>query len=79
MKILALNASHRGERGITARLLSRLGEGAQQAGAGFETLSLARQPGSHPRAVFWSAQTPALGAAARGAGAERPVVLGVKE
>jgi len=38
MKLLALNASHRGERGINARLLARLGEGAQQAGAGFETL-----------------------------------------
>jgi NAD(P)H-dependent FMN reductase len=42
MKLLALNASHRGEKGITARLLARLGEGAQQAGAGFETLTLAR-------------------------------------
>jgi len=61
MKLLAINASHRGERGITAQLLSRLGEGARQAGAGFETLTLARQPGSHPRAVLWAAQTPALG------------------
>jgi multimeric flavodoxin WrbA len=61
MKLLAINASHRGERGITARLLVRLSEGAQQAGAEFETLTLARQPGSHPRAIFWSAQIPALG------------------
>jgi multimeric flavodoxin WrbA len=79
MKLLALNASHRGERGITARLLARLGEGAQQAGAGFETLTLARQPRSHPRAVLGAAQTPAVGAAARGAGAERPIFLGVNE
>ena len=41
MKLLALNASHRGERGITARLLSLLGEGALRAGPGFETLTLA--------------------------------------
>jgi NAD(P)H-dependent FMN reductase len=42
MKLLALNASHRGEKGITALLLSRLGEGALQAGAEFKTLTLAR-------------------------------------
>jgi NAD(P)H-dependent FMN reductase len=42
MKLLGINASHRGERGITARLLARLGEGALQAGAEFETLALAR-------------------------------------
>ena len=42
MNLLALNASHRGQRGITARLVAFLSEGGQQAGAGVETLSLAR-------------------------------------
>jgi len=78
MKRLALNASRCGERDITARLLARLGEGAQQAAPGSRR-SHRRASQSHPCTVLWAAQTPALGVAARGAGVERSVFWGVKE
>ncbi len=42
MKILALNASHRGEKGVTAFLLHQLQQGALEAGATWETATLAR-------------------------------------
>jgi len=43
MKILALNGSHRGEKGCTQWLLDKLAEGARLAGADFETVALAQQ------------------------------------
>jgi multimeric flavodoxin WrbA len=42
MKILAINASHRGDQGYTRYLLDLLGEGAVAEGAGFEVVTLAR-------------------------------------
>lgn len=41
MKILALNASYRGDNGHTRVLLDHLGEGARAAGAEFEVVTLA--------------------------------------
>lgn len=43
MKILALNASHRGRRGLTQILLERMSEGAHEGGAEFETIVLAER------------------------------------
>lgn len=43
MRILALNGSHRGEAGCTQWLLDKLAEGATEAGAEFETVTLAKQ------------------------------------
>jgi multimeric flavodoxin WrbA len=42
MKIVAINASHRGEKGITASLLDRLSLGAMEAGGEVTTVTLAR-------------------------------------
>jgi multimeric flavodoxin WrbA len=42
MKLLALNASHRGDQGYTHRLIEHLFQGARAAGAQTETLTLAR-------------------------------------
>ncbi len=42
MKILAINASHRGDRGQTRFFLNLLGRGASEAGAQYEVVSLAR-------------------------------------
>ncbi len=42
MKLLALNASHRGDQGFTQRLLTYLLKGAQAGGAQTESLTLAR-------------------------------------
>jgi multimeric flavodoxin WrbA len=42
MKILAINASHRGDKGYTRYLLDLLGEGAMEAGAAYEVVTLAR-------------------------------------
>jgi NAD(P)H-dependent FMN reductase len=42
MKLLALNASHRGDQGYTHLLLTHLLQGARAAGAQTETLTLAR-------------------------------------
>lgn len=43
MKILALNGSHRGRRGITQALLDRMERGAREGGAAFETVILAEK------------------------------------
>jgi len=42
MKILALNASHRSENGLTAFFLRQIQQGALESGAEWETLTLAR-------------------------------------
>jgi putative NADPH-quinone reductase len=42
MKILAINASHRGDNGHTRVLLGLLGEGINQTGAEYEIVTLAR-------------------------------------
>ncbi len=42
MRIVAINASHRGSQGLTAFFLSHLQAGASTAGASWETLTLAR-------------------------------------
>lgn len=43
VKILALNGSHRGEKGCTQWLLDRIAEGARESGADFETVVLANK------------------------------------
>lgn len=43
MKILALNGSHRGDKGCTQMLLDKIAEGAMEAGAEFETVLLAEK------------------------------------
>ena len=42
MRIVAINASHRGEKGFTQFLLNKMAKGATQEGALFETVVLAR-------------------------------------
>ena len=43
MRIVAINASHRGEKGFTQFLLDKMARGATREGASFETVVLARQ------------------------------------
>jgi multimeric flavodoxin WrbA len=43
MKILALNGSHRGRRGLTQALLDLMAEGAREGGAEFETIVLSER------------------------------------
>jgi multimeric flavodoxin WrbA len=43
MKILALNGSHRGRRGLTQVLLGLMAEGAREGGAEFETIALSEK------------------------------------
>jgi len=43
MKILAINGSHRGDKGSTQYLIDLLAEGARSEGADFETVVLARK------------------------------------
>jgi NAD(P)H-dependent FMN reductase len=43
MKILALNGSHRGRRGLTQTLLGLMAEGAREGGADFETIVLSEK------------------------------------
>lgn len=42
MRVLAINGSARGAKGVTAQLLEALGQGLAQAGAGLKTMELAR-------------------------------------
>jgi multimeric flavodoxin WrbA len=42
MRIVAINASHRGEKGFTQFLLDKMAKGATREGASFETVVLAR-------------------------------------
>ena len=42
MKVIAVNASHRGSRGITALLTERIGRGVQAAGGEYETITLSK-------------------------------------
>jgi hypothetical protein len=42
MRIIVINGSHRGDRGLTRFFLDGLGRGATQAGAEFEVITLAR-------------------------------------
>ena len=43
MKILAINASHRGDKGFTQFLIEKVATGARQEGASFETVVLAQR------------------------------------
>lgn len=43
MRILAINASHRGDRGFTQALVEQMKTGATEAGAEFDTVTLAQQ------------------------------------
>jgi multimeric flavodoxin WrbA len=43
MRILALNGSHRGRKGVTQALLDRVARGAREGGASFETIVLAER------------------------------------
>jgi len=47
MKILAINASHRGDKGFTHLLIDKIATGATQEGASFETIVLAKHKINH--------------------------------
>lgn len=47
MKILAINASHRGDKGFTHFLIDKIATGATQEGASFETIVLSKHKINH--------------------------------